>query len=148
MQIIPFRENGSEVTTLGSLRQQLQGIQFSLVLGTSTEKVEPAEINLRRPQTLNFFLLLLAHSGNLASRRKEFPSWRNSLWKGNVIRTTSWPCYVLGYPKSPTHLNKARAESQCKIKNKVHMRGYKVTKTRVWKGLSITLLGWQNRISS
>lgn len=128
MQIIPFRENGSEVTTLGSLRQQLQGIQFSPVLGTSTEKVEPAEINLRRPQTLNFFLLLLAPSGNLASRRKEL---LGNVWKGNVIRTTSWPCYVLGYPKSPTHLNKARAESQCKIKNKVHMRGYKVTKTRV-----------------
>lgn len=128
MQIIPFRENGSEVTTLGSLRQQLQGIQFSLVLGTSTEKVEPAEINLRRPQTLNFFLLLLAPSGNLASRRKEL---LRNVWKGNVIRTTGWPCYVLGYPKSPTHLNKARAESQCKIKNKVHMRGYKVTKTRV-----------------
>lgn len=132
MQIIPFRENGSQVTKLGSPWKKLTGIQFSLVLGTLAEKVDHAKISKRGQQKLNFLILLfLVPSIILASRKK----WLlGNVWKGNVTKMKSWPHHVLVDKRSSTHMNKANAESECKIKKNVYMQVYKVTMIQDKKG--------------
>lgn len=47
------------------------------------------------------------------------------------------------------YVNKANAEGESKVKEKIHTNMYKVTKIQEWKELSVTILGkcWYNPIS-
>ena len=71
-----------------------------MVPRTSVEKVEHEEINKRGQQKLNF-VLLLAPFLILASRKKAL---LGNVWKGNVIKMTIWPHYVLVHIVTKAHM--------------------------------------------
>lgn len=96
MQIIPFRENGGEVTKSGSHGKNYRESSSLWSLGLQWRRWT------MRATKLNFLVLLLVPFVILTSRKKGLGG--GDIWKGNVIKMTIWPHYVLVYTLTEAYM--------------------------------------------